>query len=246
MSKFITRFLSTALPLAILALTSHPQAAAAQAVHAQTTQLPATQPTAPPASAPAPSSSPAPPALPPASKTLAPALSTLRQTLTTLHPDKWKLPPPVLRDTQNNLDSIRRDLDNTLPPLLAAADASPSAIPSVLPAYRNIEALYDVLLRVNQVALLVAPDPQVAALQQAMGNLEDSRRTLGDNLQSAAVSQTQQLADVRASLRKIQSTPPPPAPVCPPPPPATTTPKKKPAPKPAPKPTPPTSSAPTQ
>ncbi len=174
------------------------------------------------------------PATPVPSATLAPALSALKRTLPTLHPDKWKLPAPVAKETQNNLDSIRRDLDNTLPPLLATADANAGAIPSVLPAYRNIEALYDVLLRVNQVAILVAPDPQLTALQQAINALEDSRRALGDSLQTTALAESQQLTDLRVTLHKLQSAPPPPAPACAPPP--AITPAKKPAVKPKPKP----------
>jgi hypothetical protein len=170
------------------------------------------------------------------SATLGPALAALKRALPTLHPDKWKLPAPVAKETANNLDSIRRDLDNTLPPLLATADANAAAIPSVLPAYRNIEALYDVLLRVNQVAILVAPDPQLAALQQAINSLEDSRRALGDSLQTTALAESQQLTDLRVTLHKLQTAPPPPAPVCAPPP--APTPAKKPAAKPKPKPAP--------
>jgi len=173
------------------------------------------------------------PAVPLPSATLGPALSALKKTLPTLHPEKWKLPAPVAKDTANNLDSIRRDLDNTLPPLLATADANAAAIPSVLPAYRNIEALYDVLLRVNQVAILVAPDPQLAALQQAINGLEDSRRALGDSLQATALAESQQLTDLRVTLHKLQTAPPPPAPVCAPPP-AKTAPAAKPKPKPKP------------
>jgi hypothetical protein len=177
------------------------------------------------------------------SATLGSALAALKRTLPTLHPEKWKLPAPVAKETQNNLDSIRRDLDNTLPPLLATADANAAAIPSVLPAYRNIEALYDVLLRVNQVAILVAPDPQLSALQQAINALEDSRRALGDSLQTTALSESQQLTDLRVTLHKLQSAPPPPAPVCAPPPAA---PAKKPAAKPKPKPAPATTTPPPQ
>ena len=201
-----------------------------------------------PAAAPAAAATPALPApsatlAPAPSATLAPALAGLRQTLIALRPEKWKAPSPVTRETQNNLDSIRRDLDTTLPPLLSTADANPSSLPQVLPVYRNIEALYDVLLRVNQVAILVAPDAQANALQHAINSLEDSRRALGDSLQTTAVAQTQQVADLRASLHKLQTAPPPPVPVCAPPPAATTA-KKKPAAKPAPKPAQPATPAP--
>ena len=51
------------------------------------------------------------------------------------------------RDVTNNLGSIRRDIDTGLPPLLTTADGAPDSIAKVMPAYRNVEALYDVPLK---------------------------------------------------------------------------------------------------
>jgi hypothetical protein len=169
------------------------------------------------------------------SEILQPSLSTLQPTLDALRTDKWKTSGPAREETEANIGSIRRDLETTLPPLLATADAAPGSITQVLPAYRNIEALYDVLLRVAAVARSSAPTQQSAPLEQAMAGLDAARRDLGDHLQAAALTQDQQVHDLQAKLRSI---PPPPAPapaVCPTEPPAK---KRKPRPKPAPKTTP--------
>jgi hypothetical protein len=167
---------------------------------------------------------------------LQPALDTLQQTLDTLRLDKWKTSGAVREETDANISSIRRDLETTLPPLLTDADGSPDSVARVLPAFRNIEALYDVLLRVAQVGRLSAPGAQSAALDQAMANLDDGRRTLGDRLQAAALAREQQLGDLKAALRAIPPATAAPAPApCPPSPPAR---KRKPQPKPAQKPSP--------
>jgi len=163
---------------------------------------------------------------------LEPALDNLHQTLATLRPDKWKISGAITQETQANITSIQNDLQTTLPPLLAVADQHPGSVAQVLPVYRNISALYDVVLRVTQVSVLAAPSQQSNALQQTIAGLESSRRELADRLQSAALTQNQQIHDLQAQLHTLQSTPAPPPVVCPPPPaPAK---KRKPRPKPAP------------
>lgn len=142
-----------------------------------------------------------------------PALDLLDQAIGTLRPDKWKASDAVRDDAAANISSIRRDLDATLPQLLATADGAPASVTQVLPAYRNIEALYDVVLRVAEAGRLSAPGDQRSALEEARGKLESARRALGDRIQAAALAREQQVHSLQAALRAI---PPAPAPaVCP-------------------------------
>jgi hypothetical protein len=152
-----------------------------------------------------------------ASAIMQPALDTLQQTLGALRTEKWKTSGAVREGTEANINSIHRDLEDTLPPLLAAADGAPNSVTQQLPAFRNIEALYDVLLRITEAGRGAAPSQQVAALEDARARLEDARRVLGDRLQATAVTQEQRVHTLQAAVRAI---PPPPIPVvCPPPPP---------------------------
>jgi len=165
---------------------------------------------------------------------LIPALDSLHTTLPLLRPEKWKVSSTIGQETQTNIASIQTDLQTTLPPLLAVADQNADTVAQVLPAFRNISALYDVVLRVSQVAALTAPSQQSAALQTTISTLEKSRRQLGDLLQTASITQNQQIHDLQAKLRTAQ---PAPAPVTAPCTPAATpapVKKRKPRPKPAP------------
>jgi hypothetical protein len=190
---------------------------------ALSTSLAAQAPASPPPAAPQEATTP--------SAILKPALDNLQQTLTTLRPERWKTTGTISQETQANITSIQNDLLTTLPTLLAVADQHPNSVAQVLPAFRNIEALYDVVLRVSQVAILAAPTQQSTALLQTTAGLESSRRELADHLQSAALTQNQQIHDLQAQLHTLQSTPAPAPVVCPPPPaPAK---KRKPRPKPA-------------
>ena len=155
---------------------------------------------------------------------LRPALSLAGRDLDTVHAERWKLNPIVRDQTASDLRSIQRDLSETLPPLLIAADRSPG-VTLLLPVSRNVNALYNVLLRMVERGRTAAPQEQESALEQARESLDTARRAFDDNLQAAA----------EAEARMLAAPPPPPPPVPPPPvpePPA----KKKPKPKPKPKP----------
>ncbi|MGD0797563.1 MAG: hypothetical protein ABR910_07545 [Acidobacteriaceae bacterium] len=159
----------------------------------------------------------APKAMPP-SAALGPALDVLKQAIEETNIDRWKASGAVRDEAQNNLRSIERDVDATLPPLLAAADTAPYSPAQTLPAYRNIEALYDVLLRLEAAGQLAAPRDQASALQQALDTLNDGRRALGDQLQQNAEAQQRQITTLRAQPKAVPPPAPPPAAptVCPP------------------------------
>jgi hypothetical protein len=151
---------------------------------------------------------------------LQPSLDVVKQALDGVRLDKWKGPVAVRSEADANLASIRKDVETTLPPLLAAADAAPDSAAKTLPAYRNVEALYDVLLRVAAAGKVAAPGDQSSALDQALVRLDDGRRALGDRLQVDAKAQEKRVVDLQAALKAVPPpAPPPPPPVaCPTPP----------------------------
>ncbi len=137
---------------------------------------------------------------PTASSLVSPALSQLRAALGSVKVEKWKAPGPVRQNASANMGSIVRDLDGTLPALLATADGAPGMVSKSLPVFRNLDALYDVLLRVVESADLAAPDDQTQNLNRALGSLEDARRALGDSLEAAAVRTEGQVSGLEAQL----------------------------------------------
>ncbi|HEX9199089.1 MAG TPA: hypothetical protein VF865_05985 [Acidobacteriaceae bacterium] len=201
--------------LVLLALYGSGIVLTAQApVRANNTQQPAS--TATTTSAPA--AKPAPP-----STTLQSSMDVLKQAIEEIRTDKWKASAAIKSEAQNNVASIQRDLESTLPPLLAAADAAPDSTAKMLPVFRNVDALYDVMLRLVAAGRLAAPADQMSALDQSLSQLSDSRRALGEQLQGNADVQEKQIVRLQAALKAIPPpTPPPPAPVCP-----STPPKKK-------------------
>ncbi len=133
---------------------------------------------------------------------LEPTLSELRSTILMLHIAKWKAPGPVKDEAQGNVGSIDRDLENTLPGLVAQADATPQSVANHFAVYRNLDALYEVLLRVSGTAELAAPDEEAADVAHSLLTLDAARRALADSI--ATTSRAQEEA-----LRRPTSPPPP-------------------------------------
>ena len=159
---------------------------------------------------------------------LQPPLDALQKAVSSLNLDKWKR-GNVRSEAEANISSIMRDVQETLPPLMKEADGAPGAMSKTLPVSRNVDALYDVLLRVVDAARIAAPGDQVDALQQAQVDLEKARRTLDQQLQDAAAAQEKQVSSLQVALKEKSAIPPPV--VAPPPPPAPCAPVRKARPK---------------
>ena len=136
------------------------------------------------------------------SDTIHPALNRVSQAIAGLNISRWKAPGEVRSATQQNADSIQRDLNSTLPGLLAAADAAPDQISAVFAVYRNIDALYDVLLRISQTADLAAPANEASGINDALHNLESARTELGNNILNISKNNEAETLKLRAAIQQ--------------------------------------------
>jgi hypothetical protein len=159
------------------------------------------------------------------SATLRPALDSVLGTLNAIKTDKWKR-GSVRDEAGQDIGSVVSDIQVNLPPLLRDADAAPSLVSKQIPVVRNVDALYDVLLRAVEAARIAAPSDQAEALTQALNTLSKARLAVYDQMQQTSIAQEKQITDLHATVQKQASfvcpAPPPPVP-CP----ATPKPKKK-------------------
>ena len=132
-------------------------------------------------------------------------LTTLQQALSGVRLEKWKMSGELRDAADGDIRSIERDFRETLPPLLATADSEPGSVAKVLPAMRNVDALYDVALRVAATGRLTAPAAQSAALDKALLGLADARKQVGDQLQQAAVAEETRVSELQTSLKASQA-----------------------------------------
>jgi hypothetical protein len=166
---------------------------------------------------------------------LKPSLETVQQTVSGLKLDKWKR-GTVRDEAIENTGKILLDLQTNLPPLLEAADSAPEKISNELPVFRNIDALYDVLLRVFDAARISGTPEQITQLDVALNSLNNARLALDGRLRESAASMEKQVSDLQSTLQAQYAikcpalTPAPAIPFCIAPKPAVRKPVKKPTP----------------
>jgi hypothetical protein len=144
------------------------------------------------------------------SSTVRPALAQVGQALGGISIRRWKAPNEVKSAADQDVQSIQKDLSGTLSGLLDQADAAPGSVPAAFAVYRNVDALYDTLLRVVLTANLAAPDNEVNSLQAALSSLESARGSLGDSILNTSQSQTAELVRIRTALSRAAVAPKPP------------------------------------
>ena len=146
------------------------------------------------------------PATIPSSTIVQPALTEVQRSVSALNISRWKAPGQVKNAAQQDTGSIQRDLSDTLPGLLSKADAAPTSVPSAFVVYRNIDALYDVLLRVSETASLAAPQGESDALFSSLNKLETARSQLGDAILNASQQREDQVVKLEAAVRAAAAT----------------------------------------
>ena len=125
--------------------------------------------------------------------------SEITGTLDSTHWQKWKLKPEQKDADDRALTSLHRNLDQVLPPLMDAAQKNPASVPAGLAVYRNVNAFYNVLLRLEQTAEFIAKD-DAQPLNDELARLEIVRNALADQLTRMARQQESDLTAARAEL----------------------------------------------
>lgn len=135
------------------------------------------------------------------------SIAHLRRALDGITVSKWKAPGDVRRETEGDVDSMQRDIAGTLPALINTALGDPAKVSPAFAVYRNVDALYDVLLRVSETAQL-AGSRDASQLEEQRAMLESSRSQLGAALLQSSQAQDAEVVRLRTSA--IQAAPPPP------------------------------------
>ena len=119
--------------------------------------------------------------------------STVAQ-LQALRIDKWKTESDQKRQAQGNADSLVRNMTAALPTMITAARTNPNSFAANFKLYRNISALYDVMLPLTESAGAFGQKGEFQALGEQLQRWDEIRRQFGDYLEQLATSK-----DVAAS-----------------------------------------------
>lgn len=131
---------------------------------------------------------------------LRPALQQVNIVVTQINVDRWKLPRERKQEFSDDAASIHQDLSGPLPGLLQAAQQSPAAVGPQLAVMHNVDALYDVLVRLATAADICGGKSDAAQLDSVLQNLEAARKTAATQVMQAASTQDQKLARLQSQL----------------------------------------------
>ena len=135
------------------------------------------------------------------------AVAHLRRSLDSINVPKWKAPGDVRQTTLSDVDSMQRDVAGTLPKLIDVALGDPAKVSPAFAVYRNVDALYDVLLRVSETAQLAGASRDATLLEDQRAALEESRTQLGAALLGLAQAQDAEVVHLRTAA--VVAAPPP-------------------------------------
>jgi len=139
-------------------------------------------------------------------------LSQLEQTsqstqldLARLRIEKWKTDGNTKRTTQEDVESLQRNLKNALPEIVSRLRSSPENLAATFELYRNLDALYGVFSSVVESAGAFGSRDEFQSLQNDLSALERARRSLADRMDTLANSKEGELARLRTQVQTLQA-----------------------------------------
>lgn len=154
---------------------------------------------------PAPAAAPAPPQTVPVDA-LQPALVEVTVAVRRIQIEHWKVPREWKDQFSGDATSIEQDVSGTLPGLFQAAHQSPAALEPEFAVMHNVDALYEVLVRVTIAANLAGGKADAATLDNALDRLESACKSTEAQLLQSASLQDQQIVNYQSQLRAAKST----------------------------------------
>ena len=137
---------------------------------------------------------------------------SLQASLGKMRVDKWKTDNNNKRQAQANVESIQRNLQSALPEMVTQLQAAPEDTRATFKLYRNLDALYDVLVSVTESAGAFGSKDDFQSLSNETAALENTRRGLADRLETVTASKESEIERLRSQVRTLQAAAPAPLP----------------------------------
>lgn len=125
--------------------------------------------------------------------------------LVKLRIEHWKTDGNSKKQALSNVDSIERNLQGALPEIITKLRSSPEDVPSTFKLYRNLDALYDVLGNVVELAGAFGSKDDVQALSNDLSSFENTRKELAERIENLSTSKEAELVRLRADLKTAQA-----------------------------------------
>jgi hypothetical protein len=125
--------------------------------------------------------------------------------LNKLRIEKWKASGSDKKQALGNVDSIQRNLQGALPEIITQLRNSPEDLNATFKLYRNLDALYDVLNNVAELAGAFGSKDDLQSVSNDISAFEGSRKQLAERIENLSSSKEQELTQMRAQLKTLQA-----------------------------------------
>jgi hypothetical protein len=125
--------------------------------------------------------------------------------LVRLRIEHWKTDTNSKKTALANVDSIQRNLQGALPEIIAGLRAAPEGLPATFKLYRNLDALYDVLGNVVELAGAFGTKDDEQTLANDLSAFEATRKQMAERIETLSSAKEAEIARLRADLRTAQA-----------------------------------------
>ena len=119
--------------------------------------------------------------------------------------ERWKASGSDKKQALGNVDSIQRNLQGALPEIIGQLRNSPEDVPTSFKLYRNLDALYDVLNNVAEMAGAFGSKDDLQSVSNDISAFEGARKQLAERIENLSSSKEAELTRLRTQLKSLQA-----------------------------------------
>lgn len=125
--------------------------------------------------------------------------------LVKLRIEHWKTSAASKKDALAAVDSVQRNLQNSLPDVISQLRAAPEDLSATFKLYRNLDALCDVFGSVAEGAAQLGTKDEQQALANDLEGFANARKQIAQRMESLSSTKEAELVRLRAALKTAQA-----------------------------------------
>jgi hypothetical protein len=119
--------------------------------------------------------------------------------------EHWKTSTASKKETLTKVDSIQRNLQGTLPEVIAQLRAAPEDLPTTFRLYRILEALCDVVGSVAEDTGAFGSKDELQSLSTDLNGFDGTRKLLAQRMENLSAAKEAEIVRLRTDLKTAQA-----------------------------------------
>jgi len=125
--------------------------------------------------------------------------------LAKLRIERWKTSGASKKETLGKADSVQRNLQGTLPDIIAQLRGTPEDLPATFRLYRILDALCDVVGSVAEDTGAFGSKDELQSISNDLNGFDGTRKQLAQRMETLSAAKEAEITRLRADLRTAQA-----------------------------------------